>query len=213
MKFKPKLKPLATQSVGIEGFLTIKDANTHEVLISKKNAINYENMSIAIANVLASRSNGSILRMAFGNGASSVDVTGVISYLPPNATGQNAALYNQTYSKIIDDTSVLNNDPTRNKMSISHLSGKVYTDILIECLLDYGEPAGQMAFDNATQNESSFVFDEIGILANWGVDGAGNEQTKLLTHVIFHPVQKSLNRQIMVEYVIRIQSLTNMVTI
>ena len=104
MKFKPKLKPLAAQSVGIEGFLTIKDANTQQVLISKKNAINYENMSIAIANVLASRSNGSILRMAFGNGASSVDVTGVISYLPPNATGQNAALYKQTYSKIIDDT-------------------------------------------------------------------------------------------------------------
>lgn len=212
MKFKKKIQP-NTQGVCIKGFLTLKDAITNEVILEKTNAINYENMSIAIANVLASRSNGSILRMAFGNGASSVDATGVISYLPPNATGQNAALYNQTYSKIVDDTSVLNTDPTRNRMTISHLSGKVYSDILIECLLDYGEPSGQMAFDNATQSESAYVFDEIGILANWGIDGAGNEQTKLLTHVIFHPVQKSLNRQILVEYVIRIQSLTNMVTI
>ncbi len=212
MRKRLKSKP-EDSSIGITGFLKVSDATTNEVLIDKKNAINYENMSIAIANVLASRSNGAILRMAFGNGASSVDSTGVISYLPPNATGQNAALYNQTYSKIIDDTNVLNGDPTRNKMTVSHFSGKVYTDIKIECLLDYGEPAGQMAFDNATQTENAYTFDEIAILASWGVDGAGNEQTKLLTHVIFHPVQKSLNRQILVEYVIRIQSLTNMVTI
>ena len=197
----------------IDGFLKVYDPNNGEVFVDKHNAINYENMSEAIADTLSSRGYGEIYQMAFGNGGASVDETGVITYLPPNTTGQNAALYNQTYAKIVDDTSVFNLDPTRNKMTVSHTTGKVYTDILVQCLLDYGEPSGQLAFDNGTQMESSYVFDELGLLANYGTDDTGNELTKLLTHVIFHPVQKSLNRQIQVDYTVRIQSLTNLVTI
>jgi hypothetical protein len=197
----------------IEGFFKVYDPNTGEVLLEKKNAIHYENISEAIANTLSSRGYGSIYKMAFGNGGASVDETGIITYLPPNTTGQNAALYNQTFAKVVDDTSVLNVDPSRNKMIISHTSGKVYTDIVVQCLLDYGEPAGQTAFDNGTQFESQYTFDELGLLADYGTDSAGNEQTKLLTHVIFHPVQKSLNRQIQIDYTVRIQSLTNLVTI
>jgi hypothetical protein len=197
----------------IEGFLKIHDPNTGEVLVDKKNAINYENMSEAIADTLSSRGYGEIYEMAFGNGGASVDETGVITYLPPNTTGQNASLYNQTYTKIVDDTSVFNLDPTRNKMTVSHTTGKVYTDILVQCLLDYGEPAGQNAFDNSTQTDGEYVFDELGLLANYGTDNDGNVITRLLTHVIFHPVQKSLNRQIQIDYTVRIQALTNLVTI
>jgi len=197
----------------LEGFLKITDPNTGEVLVDKHNAINYENMSEAIADTLSSRGYGEIYQMAFGNGGASVDETGVITYLPPNTTGQNAALYNQTYAKIVDDTSVFNLDPTRNKMTVFHTTGRVYTDILVQCLLDYGEPAGQAAFDNSTQTDSNFVFDELGLLANYGTDSNGNVITRLLTHVIFHPVQKSLNRQIQIDYTVRIQSLTNLVTI
>jgi len=197
----------------IEGFLKISDPNTGEILVDKKNAIHYENMSEAIADTLSSRGYGGIYKMAFGNGGASIDSTGIITYLPPNTTGQNAALYNQTYEKIVDDTSVLNVDPARNKMVVSHVIGKVYSDIVVQCLLDYGEPAGQSAFDNSTQLESTYTFDEIGLLADYGTDTAGNDQTRLLTHVIFHPVQKSLNRQIQIDYTVRIQSLTNLVTI
>lgn len=202
-----------TLSYKIEGFLKIYDPNNGEIFVDKKNAINYENMSEAIANTLSSRGYGQIYEMAFGNGGASVSETGVITYLPPNTTGQNAALYNQTYAKIVDDTSVFNLDPTRNKMTVSHTTGKVYTDILVQCLLDYGEPSGQAAFDNSTQTDSSYVFDELGLLANYGTDNNGNIITRLLTHVIFHPVQKSLNRQIQIDYTVRIQSLTNLVTI
>ena len=202
-----------TLSYKIEGFLKVYDPKNGEVFVDKKNAINYENMSEAIADTLSSRGYGEIYEMAFGNGGASVDETGVITYLPPNTTGQNAALYNQTYTKIVDDTSVFNLDPTRNKMTVSHTTGKVYTDILVQCLLDYGEPAGQAAFDNSTQTDGEYVFDELGLLANYGTDNDGNVITRLLTHVIFHPVQKSLNRQIQIDYTVRIQALTNLVTI
>lgn len=199
--------------IQIEGFLKVFDPNNNEVFVDKHNAIHYENISVALAQTLSNRGVGTIYKMAFGDGGASVDETGIITYLPPNVTGQNASLYNQTYAKIVDDTNISNLNPTRNKMSVNHTPGKVYTDIVVQCLLDYSEPPGQMAFDNSTQMENKFVFDEIGLLAYNGIDSAGNELTKLLTHVIFHPVQKSLNRQIQIDYTIRIQSLTNLVTV
>lgn len=202
--------------VSVKGHITITDVtepDNHVVLVDKDNSINYENMSEAIADTLSDRGYGSIYQMAFGNGASSIDETGVITYLPPNTTGQNAALYNQTYAKIVDDNSVFNLDPTRNKMTVLHTSGNLYTDILVQCLLDYGEPSGQMAFDNSTATDSNYIFDELGLLANYGTDASGNPITRLLTHVVFHPVQKSLNRQIQIDYTVRIQTLTNLVTI
>jgi hypothetical protein len=202
-----------TIPIQIEGFLKVFDPNNGEVFYDGHNAIHYENISLAIADTLSGRGYGSILKMGFGNGGASVDETGVITYLPTNTTGQNASLYNQTYEKVVDDTSVLNSDPSRNKMTVSHSTGRIYSDIIIECILDYGEPPGQLAFDNGTRNASSFVFDEIGLLADYGSDTSGNPLTKLLTHVIFHPVQKSLNRQIQIDYTIRIQSLTNLITV
>lgn len=190
----------------------VTDKENPEVLVAKENAINFENMSLAVANSLSDRGIGTIYQMAFGNGAASIDATGLITYLPPNTVGQNAALYNQTYAKIVDDTLISNPDPSRNKMTVSHVAGKLYSDILVTCLLDYGEPSGQYAFDNATDTESDFTFDEIGLLANYGTDGLGNQVTRLLTHVVFHPVQKSLNRMIEIQYTVRISALTSLIS-
>ena len=192
----------------IEGFVKIHDPVSGEVLVDKKNAIHYENISIAMAQTLSNRDVGWIYTMAFGNGGSSVDPTGVITYLPPNTTGQNADLYNQTYSKVVDDNSAANTDPTNNKMTVLHTAGKVYTDILVTCLLDYGEPPGQQAFDNSTNFNGDYVFDELGLQCWNGSD----TDLSLITHVIFHPVQKSLNRQIQIDYTLRIQTLTNLST-
>ena len=202
-----------TMSYKIDGFLKIYDPNTGEIYVDKSNAINYENMSISIADTLSNRGYGEIYQMAFGNGGASVDSTGIITYLPPNVTGQNAALYNQTYQKVVDDTSVFKLDPTRNKLVVTHTAGNFYTDILVQCLLDYGEPSGQAAFDNSTSTDGEYVFDEIGLQAKYGTDDNGQVITRLLTHVIFHPIQKSLNRQIQIDYTVRIQALTNMLTI
>jgi hypothetical protein len=194
--------------IGVEGFLKIYDPNNGETFVDKHNAIHYENMSIALAQGLANKNLGYIYAMAFGNGGSSVDPTGVITYLPPNVTGQNTDLYNQTYIKVVDDNSAANTDPTKNRLSVLHTSGQVYTDVLVSCLLDYGEPPGQQAFDNSTNFNGDFVFDELG-LKSW--QGSASNLI-LLTHVIFHPVQKSLNRQIQIDYTVRIQTLTNLST-
>jgi len=191
--------------IHVEGHIKIYDPQSMEVYINKRNAIHYENISIALAETIANSGQGFIYEMAFGNGATTVDPTGIITYLTPNSTGINASLYNQTYSKVVDDRSVANVDPVRNKIETRHVTGTNYTDVFITCLLDYGEPVGQEAFDNITNNDSDFVFDELG-LRSYSSTG----QSRLLTHVIFHPVQKSLNRLIQVDYTVRIQSLTGL---
>ena len=189
--------------VVVKGHIKIHDPNTGEVYVDKRNAIHYENMSIALAESLANQGQGMIYEMSFGNGGTSVDPTGVITYLTPNSTGTNASLYNQTFTKVVDDRSTSNTDPVRNKTETRHVSGTNYTDIVVTCLLDYGEPEGQDAFDTATDTENLYVFDELG-LKSYNPAGSG----RLITHVIFHPVQKSLNRLVQIDYTVRVQSLS-----
>ena len=183
----------------VEGHVLIRDKGTNEILVDKKNAINPENLSISIAQTLANRSMGFIQSMVFGNGGSIVSGTGAVTYFPPNVSGSGATLYNQTYSKVVNDQSLLNATPTQDYLSVQHVVGNVYSDIVVTCLLDYNEPSGQEVFDDATTVDGSYVFDELGLQSFNPLTGGS-----LLTHVIFHPIQKSLNRQIEVIYTLRI---------
>ena len=187
----------------VQGHIKIHDPESGAVFVNKRNAIHYDNMSIALSESVANAGQGFISSLAFGNGGTSVDPTGIITYLTPNSTGTNASLYNQTFTKIVDDRSVSNLDPQRNKIETRHVNGTNYTDVVVTCLLDYGEPNGQDATDTASASDSLYVFDELG-LTSYASSGTG----KLLTHVIFHPVQKSLNRLIQIDYTVRVQSLT-----
>ena len=165
-------KPQDHNGVMMTGHIKIWDPESGEVIVDKRNAIHYENMSQALANSLANKTTGFVHEMALGNGGTSVDPTGIITYLT----------------------------------EVRHTAGNKYTDIVVTCTLDYGEPTGQSAFDNTTNFNGDYVFDELG-LKSW--EGTENGSTnKLLTHVIFHPVQKSLNRLIQIDYTLRIQSLT-----
>ena len=186
----------------IVGHIKIFEPETGIVHVNKRNAIHYENMSVALAQSISNAGQGFIYEMAFGNGGTTVDPTGIITYLTPNTVGTNAGLYNQTYSKVVDDSSANNVDPTRNKIETRHVTGANYTDVLVTRLLDYGDGDGQDAFDNAN-SKTEFVFDELG-LRSYEADGTG----KLLTHVIFHPVQKSLNRLLQIDYTVRVQSIS-----
>ena len=190
----------------ISGHVLIRDASTGEVLVDKMNAINYENFSISLARTIANRPDSWIQEMCFGNGAASVSETGTITYLPPNVVGQTAELYNQTYYKVVDDQSPLDLNPAQNYESTAHTDGTTFTDVIVTCTLDLGEPAGQDAFDTATSitgPTATYVFNELGLRA---YSPNGPNTGRLLSHVIFSPVQKSLNRQIQIVYTIRIQT-------
>jgi len=204
-------KPDDVGGIYVRGHIKISDPESGEIFVNKSNAIHYENISIALAQNLANKQQNFIYEMHFGNGGTSVDNTGVIAYLPPNTTGQNSNLYNATYSKVVDDTSSNNGNPTKNYIQVRHIPGNIYTDILVSCLLDYGEPSNQSAFDNSQTLTENYIFDELGLFASSTDGTTGLISTgPMLTHVIFHPVQKSLNRLIQVDYTVRIQTLTNL---
>jgi hypothetical protein len=196
-------RPNETGGFHFEGHIKIWYPETGEIAVDKRNAIHYENMSVAMVQSLSNQGQGTVYQMVFGTGGTIVDPTGLITYLTPNTVGINTSLYNQTYTKVVDQNAAANADPVRNKMEVRHISGATYSDILISCLLDYGEPIDQEAFDNSADLSGNFVFDELG-LKSYNPSGEG----KLLTHVIFHPVQKSLNRLLQIDYTIRVQSLT-----
>ena len=173
----------------IQGHVLIRDPDTGQVILDKKNAIHYENMSLAIGYALANKGEGIIYAMAFGNGGSAVSGTGAITYFPTNTQDPKADLYDPSYQKLVTGT-------IGNSIDVKHLLGTPYTDIVVTCTLDYNEPSGQEAFDDATNSDGTFVFDEIGLKTSEGL---------LLTHVIFNPIQKALNRLIEVVYTLRIQ--------
>lgn len=207
---QPQKKPDERGGIYLQGHLKIFDPETKEVYVNKRNAIHYENFSVCLAQNAANKGTSFITEMHFGNGGTTVDPTGVITYLPTNTNVANADLYNATYYKIVDDTNVANTDPVNNKLTVSHVPGLKYTDIIVSCLLDYGEPSGQAAFDNSQSLDGSYVFDELGLFgAVSGASGLG-AGLPLLTHVIFSPVQKALNRLIQIEYTVRVQTLTNL---
>ena len=182
--------------IKMSGHILIRDADTGEELVNKRNAIHYGNMANMIANALTNTSGAYIHYMAFGNGATSVDSAGKVIYKAPRvseAYENSATLYSRTYQKIIS------NNTTTDKIEI--IPGASYTDLKITCTLGYNQPSGQETFDTSTTNEGLYVFDELGLLS-YATDP--NDST-MLTHVIFHPVQKSANRTIEIIYTVRVQ--------
>lgn len=198
-------KPNEHGNILVKGHIKIYDPVSGEVFQDKPNAINYENFSLALAQSISNQGRGMIDSMAFGNGGTRVDDTGIITYLTPNVIGTSSKLYNETYNKYLDSVRNITVDSSRNFMQVRHVPGAFYTDLLVSCLLDFNEPNGQDAFDNSVNSDGTYVFDELGLRA-FDPNNPGNGP--MLTHVIFHPVQKSLNRMIQIDYTIRIQALS-----
>jgi hypothetical protein len=195
---KMSVSKIEKSLIGVEGHITIWDPDSGDVLVRRRNAINFENMSIALANLLANEtgSTGSyhISTMRFGNAGTTIDGVGAVTYKAPNTSLTSGALYNQTFSKTVDESISGSAD---NSVEVSHASATLYSDVVVTCTLDYGEPVGQDTLDTATNMDGDYVFDELALYT-------ANDD--LLTHVIFHPVQKSANRKIQVIYTIRLRT-------
>lgn len=198
-------QPNETVGLNMNGHILIRDKETGEELVNKRNAIHYGNMARIVAQALNNQSEARIYYMGFGNGGTSVDTTGKVVYKSPRvseAFETSASLYSRTYKKIVGS----NTDTDK----IEVITGAAYTDLKITCTLGYSEPADQDLFDTSSTNEGDYIFDELGLFSYPTVpsptDGSDPIDTsKMLTHVIFHPVQKSLNRVIEIIYTVRVQ--------
>lgn len=171
------------------------------------NDINPENMSYAIAQALCAEKDttgsmlGSIYQMRFGNGGTTI-IAGEdrINYKKPR-TSTLSSLYSDRYGKVVNKSLDNTVDVNYNSVKAVHIPGQVFSDIVVTATLGLGEPVGQAESDRAiiagiAAEKDAFVFDELGLY-----DSSG----KHLTHIIFHPIQKSANRILQIKYTIRIQ--------
>jgi len=187
--------------LNVSGHIVIKDLDTGEELVNKRNAIHYGNMAYIVAQALNAfnTENAFIDRIAFGNGATSVDTAGKILYKTPRVSESyenSAGLYSRTFDKRLN--------PSTTDTSITTVVGSSHTDIKVTCTLGYNEPSDADLFDTATNNEGDYVFDELGLFT-YPTDGSSIDTSTILTHVVFHPVQKSQNRKIEIVYTVRVQ--------
>lgn len=185
--------------LNITGRIIIRDHATREIICDKQNAVHYGNFSAAVVRALqgGATSTGQVQFIAFGSGGSSTQTSGAIVYAEPNV------------SPIFDAAADLNSPSYIKDLTIDGINSSIEfvnganSDLRITTILGAGEPAlsdnGETipVLDDLTMsNESDFLFDEVGLK-----DADGN----LLTHVRFHPVLKSSNRIIEIEYTIRVQ--------
>ena len=180
--------------VQVLGHVNIRDAETGVLVLAKSNAVHPQNMAQAIARSLSRDPNGTIFKMAFGNGGTFFNSSQQIVYRSPNTIGA-ADLYNLTYEVQVDEQDVAT--PATNSVTSAASPNPAITSLVtIVALLSANEPAGQAAADNlTTDSEAPFVFDEAGLKTADGL---------LLSHLVFSPIEKTANRAFVVTYTLTI---------
>lgn len=202
------------------GHVKIQDRNSGELLLDKENAIHPKNMGIAIARGLANNTNGCVYKVWLGNGGTFQSGTGEITYLPPNIVGTGPAptgssLYNSTYSSVIDDQSTLVGignsviHPAEEDLNAAIFSTAVITIVIAaggigldgQALSDSPNPQTDPNFNPtldpipAGVTPKEFVFDELGLFTS---------DDFLLSHLIFSPIEKTANRELLITYTLTI---------
>ena len=197
-----------------EGHITIRDKATGEVFVDKANAIHFGNIAWAITNALAGEVTGHITYIVFGSGGTSVDSAGNIAYRSPNTSNLQdpaAQPYQPTFWKSFGSSGA----------TLETVPGTAnFSDLKTTVTIAFGEPDNvapeilQDTIDRAATTNDTYVFDEIALytgtsMGSLGTLGAGDSfeflpDGRMLTHVIFHPVQKAANRELEIEYTIRV---------
>ena len=189
MLFTEQSKPI------IKGHLRVYEEESGNLLLDRHNDIHNENFSKALAYAVSNQGN-TIQELALGSGGVRVNASNEFLYSSPQIIGRTAALYSQTYSKIIDQHNPNNKDATRNYITVEHGSGNEYTDIKCHCTLEKDEPASQSVLSNSGEIISEYTFNEAGLMTSAG---------DLITHLCFYPISKSSNITLIFDYIIRIQ--------
>lgn len=199
--------------VSVEGFVVIKDLTNNRVLYQGRNAIHQENMSVALAQALSRGAGSFVSEMWFGCGAAIIATDGTISYRKPNVNGVNADLYQPTYFRVIDETDYNRVAESTDNVTIGHVAGTNYADTVVTVTLSNTDPLkGASEFNlydytngslEATVYDGEFEFNEIGLKTK---GDSGLKSGKLLTHFIFHPVQKSADQTIQIVYTLRVRA-------
>jgi len=175
--------------------------DTGEVVLDKDNAIHRRNMALALARGLANEPDHQVFRMSFGNGGTIVEPGPSGSYQyhynPANVVFPDATLYNETYSEVVDDA----NSASDGNQVVS-TNGTVANTFLVvcTCTLTANQPNDQPTSDDppigdSVPTEESYAFDEIGLKTEDGL---------LLSHLIFAPINKTSNRELVVEYTLTV---------
>lgn len=200
---------------GVKGIIKITDPYTGEVLAHQENAIHFGNISWAITTALEGSDTGHITHMVFGSGGTSIDSSGNISYRSPNTSNLQDASAEPYQATYWEDLSATGN-------SIVTIAGTSnFSDLTSTALIAFGEPDNvtpeftQSVTDTATTTNDTYVFDELALytgttMGTLGTTGSAGSFSfapdgRMLTHVVFHPVQKAANRELQIEYTIRVQ--------
>jgi hypothetical protein len=177
--------------ISIMGHVHIED-DQGNVLLDRKNAVHPQNMARVIARALSNEDNEFIHRIAFGNGGTVVDPTGLVNFktpndgLSPDLQEWRSRLYNETYTEIVDDRDTEigfgeGANPSGDPATVPDISGPgvrsqelgVISQVVIASVINPTEPTGQISSDldpnpgssgDAIEDtEGSFVFDELGL--------------------------------------------------
>jgi len=200
--------------VKITTHIVISDADTGEILREGENAIHQENMSQVFATALSRGTNSFISEMHFGKGASVTAIDGSISYRTPNVFGANSDLYSPSYFRVVDTQDLNNPDIANNNITVTHTTGTTYSNTVITATLEYNDPittdsifnvvnSTENSLNATTEVDGEMVFDEIALKTKGTV---GLNSGNLLTHFIFHPVEKSHNQRIQIVYTLKVQA-------
>ncbi len=194
--------------------LMVPDENTGKIVLDKFNAVHNRNMAALIARGLSNTDTSpvgthQIFALCLGNGGSSVDSMNQITYLPPNVSDPNARLYNQTYSEVVDEQQAPT--PAANSVTYQQSTTDNTSIVIVTATIAAGEPAGQDLTDTPPSpdfNTQPFAFDELGLFS-YGANGAFTftdvpSDSMLLTHIIFSPILKTANRELVLTYTLTV---------